>query len=350
MERIFSLKTKFLVLLTCLVTLSFAALAQTPNSSEEAQTFRTVNPQDLKVLPQSMAAEALGVHITSGDAINAVHAASTTLPLCSMTDNGATFDVVGACPNVTGTTNIPITIVPVVLKITQGGKTFVFSPNATDPGCLGGTNTALSLFQQSPFFSSVPLSFNGVSEGTTQYLDGLQNSAFATTVAAGHHTIFSPVTVGATLTVSVNAGTNGNTTAEVFSVGGTQCGTNTGTTNPAAKLAVININTLASHLSNANPGAFVFFEMYNSVMSAGAANNLNNCCILGFHNATGSAVNAPGATFGIGDFQGGNQTVFTGVADVSVISHEVAEWANDPSGNNPVPGTWGNIGQVSGCQ
>jgi len=31
------------------------------------------------------------------------------------------------------------------------------------------------------------------------------------------------------------------------------------------------------------------------------------------------------------------------------MSHEVAEWMNDPFGNNPTK-PWGNIGQVSGCQ
>lgn len=31
------------------------------------------------------------------------------------------------------------------------------------------------------------------------------------------------------------------------------------------------------------------------------------------------------------------------------MSHEVAEWMNDPFGNNPVP-AWGHIGQQPGCQ
>jgi hypothetical protein len=31
------------------------------------------------------------------------------------------------------------------------------------------------------------------------------------------------------------------------------------------------------------------------------------------------------------------------------MSHEIAEWMDDPAGNNPTP-SWGNIGQVSGCQ
>ena len=36
--------------------------------------------------------------------------------------------------------------------------------------------------------------------------------------------------------------------------------------------------------------------------------------------------------------------------DISVLSHEVGEWLDDPFGNNPTP-AWGNTGQVKGhCQ
>jgi hypothetical protein len=31
------------------------------------------------------------------------------------------------------------------------------------------------------------------------------------------------------------------------------------------------------------------------------------------------------------------------------MSHEIAEWMDDPTGLNPTP-LWGNIGQVTGCQ
>jgi hypothetical protein len=40
---------------------------------------------------------------------------------------------------------------------------------------------------------------------------------------------------------------------------------------------------------------------------------------------------------------------FGGTADISPSSHEIAEWANDPLGNNATP-LWGGIGQVGGCQ
>ena len=35
--------------------------------------------------------------------------------------------------------------------------------------------------------------------------------------------------------------------------------------------------------------------------------------------------------------------------DISPLSHEVAEWQDDPFGTNPTK-PWGNIGQVAGCQ
>jgi hypothetical protein len=39
----------------------------------------------------------------------------------------------------------------------------------------------------------------------------------------------------------------------------------------------------------------------------------------------------------------------SGDPDVAVLSHEIAEWYDDPYGNNPTP-PWGHIGQVTGCQ
>jgi hypothetical protein len=114
---------------------------------------------------------------------------------------------------------------------------------------------------------------------------------------------------------------------------------------------VININTINAALQSyisahgLNASQFPFFVTYNAVMSEGSANNLNNCCILGYHESLGN----PGQTYGIAEFEGRDQTVFTGVADVASASHEVNEWINDPNGGNPTP-AWGNIGQVGGCQ
>ncbi len=63
------------------------------------------------------------------------------------------------------------------------------------------------------------------------------------------------------------------------------------------------------------------------------------CCILGFHDSSGQQ------TIGTADFDTSDK-LLSPVPDVSDMSHEVAEWMNDPFGNNPTP-LWGQIGQVT---
>ncbi len=249
------------------------------------------------------------------------------------------------------TTTVPVVLIPVILKITQGGTVYTFNPSSGDPGCLGNGNTGLSLTTESPLFHSANFTLNGVNVGDTQYGDAILRGEFWHYVQSepSYHLSLSTST-GSALTISINAGRSGNTTAEVYNLSGSQCGDNTGT-NPHGKIAVVNINTVDSLLQNyisahsLNASQFPFFVLYNSAMSEGSANNLNYCCVLGYHNALGN----PGQTYGIADFEGRDQTVFSGTADVSAGSHEVNEWINDPYGSNPTP-AWGNIGQVSGCQ
>jgi hypothetical protein len=84
------------------------------------------------------------------------------------------------------------------------------------------------------------------------------------------------------------------------------------------------------------------FLFGNVVMFAGSP---GNCCILGYHNSKGS-----GASFqSYGNAMYDNTSAFTGSGDVSVLTHEVSEWMDDPNGVNPTK-PWGNIGQVVGCQ
>jgi hypothetical protein len=78
--------------------------------------------------------------------------------------------------------------------------------------------------------------------------------------------------------------------------------------------------------------------MYDTVTS--------NCCILGYHNAKGS-----GSTFqsyGNSMYDSGDIFPFS-PSDVSIMTHEVGEWMDDPNVVN-ITKPWGNIGQVKGCQ
>jgi hypothetical protein len=54
---------------------------------------------------------------------------------------------------------------------------------------------------------------------------------------------------------------------------------------------------------------------------------------------------SPAQTFAMANFR----TNGVGPFDVSILSHEIAEWVNDPGGFNAVP-PWGNIGAVTGCR
>lgn len=95
----------------------------------------------------------------------------------------------------------------------------------------------------SPLFSSAPFVINGEDEGTTQFANAFTNAQFSATKLPGYQVLLS-ATLGAPLTISVDAGPVGNATAAVFSLGGTQCGTNPDGINPPATIGVININTI----------------------------------------------------------------------------------------------------------
>jgi hypothetical protein len=277
-----------------------------------------------------------------------------TLPLWSYStvaaQNGRSYSglIVGGSPSTPATTNVATVLVPVIVKITQAGKTYTFDPTANDVGCLGSGN-AFTLTQKSPLFDSSAAVIAGV--GPTQYTDAVLKAEFWNMNAgnSAYHVLLNPPILGPALTITVSRG--GTSTAEVYSVGSGQCGNYSATTNPGGLIAVVNVNTVDSLLQSyisahgLNASQLPVFVTYNAVMSAGAANNLNNCCILGYHNALGT----PGQTYAIAEFEGRDQTVFSGVSDVAAASHELAEWINDPTGTNPTP-AWGNIGQVSSCQ
>jgi len=72
------------------------------------------------------------------------------------------------------------------------------------------------------FSTAATFTINGVSIGPTQYSDAIVRAEFWTSGSStsGNHLLLSPVSTGATLTISVNAGTGGNSTAEVYSASG----------------------------------------------------------------------------------------------------------------------------------
>ncbi len=249
-------------------------------------------------------------------------------------------------------TVIPTVVVPVRLVFKYSATvSYIFDPTVADPGCLGAGNTGYKLTQQSPLFNDAVFKFGGTTVGTTQYIDAFQRANFwkdvAATGGANYHTLlgFTPMPVQ---TVTVPSANTGSPDGTVYGFTGL-CGTNTGNVNKPGSLGVMSFSfwdsTAQSLITKLgiNDNSFVFFVFYDSVMASGTPTNLNTCCILGYHSSVGSQ------TYGTGDFEGRDETLFTGTADTSALSHELGEWLNDPLGTNPTP-SWGHIGQVSGCQ
>ncbi len=237
------------------------------------------------------------------------------------------FKMVGTDPaKGSHTTTINTLIVPLIFQVL--GITLDPTQNI---GC-GGNSSAVTLVQNSPIFQSTDYSLNGTDVGDTQYTDAFQRANFWTTVsgsAMDYHVLLGTPTVAAPITVNVPPSHAG--------VGNGGCG-NIG----AADINWFNKVEVPKLLKTAQiqPNMLPIFITYNAFFFAG---KVNNCCIIGFHNAVHTTKGAQ--TFAEAAFTAG----VTGIDDIQALGHEVAEWMDDPFTHNPTP-RWGHIGQVAGCQ
>jgi hypothetical protein len=282
-------------------------------------------------------------HIPWKDGTNEVAAeqaaAGTTIPMFNYSvragKDGAvhTGTMVGTSPfaaTLHGST-IPAVIVP--LRISIG--TAIYDPTMANP--CDSSVSAVNRLHSSPLITSSNLTFNGVSVGNHQFIDGFRRAEFWTKVAgsAAYTNPLSPVTTAPVQVVV--AGSHGIN----FSSG-------------CSRLGIVSINwlntkllTIMSNLTAqgvVGPTKVVIFLVDNVVQSGDDPPDLSNCCILGYHSATGSPVQ----TYLITDWDTSGE-FGSAAEDGSVSAHEIGEWMDDPLGNNLVA-AWGNIGQVGGCQ
>ena len=272
--------------------------------------------------------------------LNAQTRAPASIPTFTATvhDNASTFHytMVGKDPFVAQTnpsTTIDTTLIPIVITFSNGDT---WDPSVID-SC--DSQSALTRTQNSPIFVAQPWKFGRTSVGSGQYIDAFQRAEFysqtnlTTGINPGYHVKLALKT-HAPLVLHVPTTDAAEST--------TVCGTH--------KLGGVEINyldTAIQHyitgtLGSAATTTFPLFVLDNVVEYAGTT---GLCCVLGYHNAminTGRP-----QTYGVAMYDNTGQ--LPDVRDTSAISHEVAEWMNDPFGDNPTK-PWGNIGQVSGCQ
>jgi len=370
---------RFAMFLLCaaLICFSTAAFAQDDSQLPDPSTLPTFDPNATSHSIQDLNSVGAGIVVTAKNA----SANGTGIPIWSYqvtspVDGGTyTGIMVGRSPFARGarTTAVPTVIIPVIVEAQQG---FIMNPASADGGCLGGSNTALSLTQGSPIMQNSNWIIGGQNIGSTQYVDADQRASFWLLPAVGGtglwHTLLGPVTVAPTQTIvapGVTPGPAVPNVSEIVAFGVATCGNiTTGATNRKNILNVMDINFwdpfAEQTLANLHVPAtsFALFVFYDTVMTGGPplvldpptpqnpnpSPHLNpQCCILGYHSDNSDTSPNLITTYGNAEFDRGG--IFGGTKDTSVMAHEVSEWMDDPLGNNPTP-LWGHVGQVGGCQ
>jgi hypothetical protein len=214
----------------------------------------------------------------------------------------------------------------------------VFDPTAADSKCLGGKK-AINLVTASPIIASRPTVIQGTNLGTGQFVDMFQRANFwdvtkSGALNSGYHVSLDPVTTLPTVKVL----------ARNYTVQDTKCG----------KVGLIKFADWQNYIEGAlipqlkdklTPTTFPIFIMYNielytsSPTEGGAA---------GFHDfMKNSAFGAALQTYATASYISNGR--YANAADIAALTHEVAEWMDDPFANNKVP-KWGNIGQYLGSK
>ena len=271
----------------------------------------------------------------------ATSSTSVTRFTSSVNDGGTTFryTMVGRNPFVvlaTPSTTIKTFLIPVRIVLPNGHTFDPTVATSCDPSTSPVTRTV-----QSPVVVNRAYSLGGTALGTGQYTDIFRRAEFFSQTSPsginpGYHVRLNVSTLPVQ-TVHVPS-----TAAAEFSTK-TRCGERTG---------AFEVNwwdnfltsTLLPSLAGQGVSATTFpIFLLHDVVSFDTTTS--NCCILGYHSVSNTALGRQ--TYGVADYETSGR--FVGVSDVSPLSHEVAEWLDDPFTNNPTK-PWGNIGQVAGCQ
>ena len=276
-------------------------------------------------------------------AIQAQSAAGTTIPLwnyslLSAVDNlKYSGSMVGRSPFAHGfrSTSLQAYLVPVIMTFSDGT---VLDPTTADT--CSGTPAVSSVTANSPIFQNAAFTLNGVNVGNTQYIDAFQRASFWTNVSPTgnrYHTLLNLTTLPAVnVTVSVAEGGAQN-------LGFIYCPWGDIDFNWVDSLVQ---NTLLPSLAAQgvalNTLPIFLFHSVNLCYPSYDPTNVP-CGVLGYHGAYTPSTLLQ--TYAVSDFD--TSGLYGG--DVSVLSHEIGEWMDDPTGTNPTP-LWGNTGQVVGCQ
>lgn len=263
--------------------------------------------------------------------------AGTTVPTTAYSvtagQNGQsyTFSLVGG--NVTAgssTTNVSGPVVGLIVTFTGTGD--VYNPTTVNSGC-GETVSAMNGLLNGAELTHRNWYAGSTFVGHTQYMDALQREEFWSWTRPGG--------TSPNYHVFLNGS---NPTNATYSINAPEA--SPGTCNALGEIDLGTFDSAVQSFLNGRFGSTTvpIILLKNVVLTQ---NGGATCCILGYHSAfTDSSGNTQ--TYSVGDYITDGQ-FGSNVTDLVALSHEIAEWANDPFVNNPTP-SWGHTGQVSGCQ
>jgi len=242
---------------------------------------------------------------------NAVRPA-VTLPTWngSFTHSGHTYkyNMVGTAPSSNSTTTIPVYIVPIKVVITaSNGTKTTFDPAHV----LTNGKTVIQNTVASPLFdSTTTYTQGGVNVGTTQYIDAYQRANFWGKVKSNphYHLLLGAPTVLAEQTLSPPARDGSTGSPFGFTAGEVDI-----------NWFDAQVQAIMKSFSQIQPNTLPIFLTYDVYLTEGG------CCIGGYHSGTGAQAYMH-ATYVdvVGQFS----------QNVSALSHEIGEWADDPLVNN----------------
>jgi hypothetical protein len=236
--------------------------------------------------------------------------------------NGTT---IGRSPYAKGktTTNIPAVIVPLIVTVNgvTNDPTAVLSGSCVYPETWDNS-TPVQLTVQSPVFTAPSNAWfmNNQNIGTGQYIDAFRRAYFWSLLSgSSHHTVLTPVTVAAAVTVPASAIDATATTNKSACLEAADPADQIvlGSSDPPGKFTPWLEGTLIPNLRAAgtiNSGELVYFLFFNVTFSDA----------YGFHSSVRNQ------SYAI-SFINGSDCCFP---DVKTISHEVGEWMDDPYPSN----------------
>ena len=212
------------------------------------------------------------------------------------------------------TTNITVPVIPVIIVLNDGaGPTYDPTKKLTSaPG--GSALSATLATLTSPIFQNANYTTGGTNVGNgIQFGDAIMRATFWDSVSStspNWHTVLKfQLKPAVTLRVPAISGVTAGPLAEVNL---TWLGNK--------------LDSLAPLYGSTNFPIFLFYQVVETQDNGG-------CCVLGFHTAIQTGPNLQSYAMGTYIEPG----TFGQSSDVSVLSHEVAEWLNDPFVGNIVP-------------